>query len=215
MSLRNQNPLIYNYDMRKCYIRLLNKKFDNTCCYINKYGIKCENNCLRSCVFFLREYYCEHHIKNYIDDIIKLNTFIYNFTLDENYIDRYLLNTYTISQLEMEKIKYKDCIKKIYRLIQSNYDYVLMTQPMLNIIHGLLFRYFQIGIYEINVFKINVNIIKTYNFNYIVNYNKKYRKNTMDTLISLTNHSDNSIGKVFLSSSIPDYNIFKIIESFI
>ena len=215
MSLRYQSPLIYNYDIRKCYNRILNKKFDNNCCYIDKYGTKCENNCLRSCVFILREYYCEYHIKNYISDIIKLNIFIYDFTVKENYIDNYLLNTYIVSQFEMEKIKYKNCIKKLYKLIQSNYEYILMTQPMLDIIHGLLFRYFQVGIYDIDNFKINVNISKIYKFSYIVNSNKKYRKNTIDTLISLTNKPETNIGKVFLSSNIPDYNIFKIIESFI
>ena len=215
MSLRNQTPLIHNYDMTKSYNRILNKRFDNSCCYINKYGVKCNNKCLQSCTFILREYYCDLHIKNYIDDIIKLNIFIYNFILNEEYINKYLLNTYTLTQFQLEKLKYKEQLKKLYKLIQKNYNYILMTQPVLDIIYGISFRYFQIGIYDIDTFKLNTNISKTYKYNYIVNYNKKYRKDSIDTLKSLSNQKETTIGKVFLSSKIPDYNIFKIIESFI
>ena len=66
-----------------------------------------------------------------------------------------------------------------------------------------------------DTFKINANLTKNYKFNYIVNYNKKYRKDTIDILISLSNKKETTIGKVFLSSKIADHNIFKIIESFI
>ena len=215
MSLRNQTPLIHNYDMTKSYNRILNKRFNNNCCYINKYGVKCENVCLKSCIFILREYYCEYHIKNYIDDIIKINIFIYNFILNEDYINKYLLNTYIITQFQLEKVKYKDYLKKIYKLLHHNYDYILMTQPILDIIYTIAFRYFQNDIYDMDTFKINANLTKNYKFNYIVNYNKKYRKDTIDILISLSNKKETTIGKVFLSSKIADHNIFKIIESFI
>ena len=215
MSLRNQTPLLCNYDMRKYYNKIINKRFDNTCCYINKYGIKCENVCLKNCIFILREYYCEHHIKNYIDDIIKLNIFIYNFIIIEDYINKYLLNTYTLTQFQLEKIKYKKQLKKLYNLIDEHHDYILITQPVIDIIYGIAFRYFQIGIYDIDTFKINTNLIKNYKYNCIVNYNKKYRKDCIDTLKSLSNQKESTIGKVFLSSKIPDHNIFKIIESFI
>ena len=215
MSLRYHSPIIYNTDIRKSYNRLLNKKFDDKCLYINKYGIKCENKCLNKCMFILREYYCDYHIKNYIDDIIKLNTFISWFSLNDNYINNYLLNTYTLSQLEIEKIKYKNYMKKMYELLQQNNDYVLMTQPMINILYDFLFRYHQIGIYDTCVFKNNINTIKLYHSNFIINENKKYRKKCINILLSLTNEPDTTIGKVFILSKIADNNIFKIIESFI
>ena len=90
-----------------------------------------------------------------------------------------------------------------------------MTQPVIDIIYTMAFRYFQIGIYDMDTFKINANLTKNYKFNYIVNYNKKYRKDTIETLIYLSKQPYSSIGKVFLISKISDYNIFKIIESFI
>lgn len=215
MSLRHQNPILYNPNIRKFYNKFLNKKYDDKCSYINKYGIKCENKCLSKCMFILREYYCEYHIKNYIDDIIKINTFILLFSSQENYVSNYLLNTYTLSQLEIEKIKYKNYIKNIYNLLQHYNDYVLMTQPMLDILYNFIFNYHQLGIYDFCIFKNNINIIKSFQYNIIVNKNKKYRKNCMDTLISLTTQPETTIGIVFIKSKIADYNIFKIIESFI
>ena len=215
MSLRNQSPIIYNYIIRTLYNKLLNKKCNNKCSYINKYGIKCNKQCLNKCVFIIREYFCEYHIINYINDIIKLNSFISDLSSMTHFIDNYLLNTYTLSQLQIEKIKYNSSMKKIYILMNQYIDYVQMTQPVLNILHDFIFHYLQIGIYNTDIFKININIIKKYQYGYIVNSNKKYRKECMDTLLDLTENPNNTIGKVFLNSKIADYNIFKIIELYI
>ena len=215
MSLRYQSPIIYNYIMRISYNKLLNKKCNNKCSYINKYGVKCNNQCLNKCVFIIREYFCEYHITNHINNIIKLNSFMSQLINMTNYIDKYLLNSYTLNQFQIEKIKYNNSMKKIYILINQHIDYIQMIQPLLDILYSFIFNFLQIGIYNTDTFKININIIKKYHYNYIINRNKKYRKDCIDTLLSLTENSNNTIGKVFLHSKIGDSNIFKIIESFI
>ena len=224
MSLRYQTPIIYNYDIKKYYNQLLrtncpetllNKQNNSNCYFINKYGKICNNKCLETSTFILREFFCDYHIKNHIDDIIKINTFIFNFTLTVNYINNILLNTYTRTQLQTEFTNCKKYIKMLYSLIHNNKNYIIMTQPVIDIVHGLLFKYFQNNIYDMNLYKLNLNQLKFYNYNYIINDNIKKRKDTIDTLLCLIYDNNTSIGKVFLTTNIGDINIFKIIESFV
>lgn len=176
MSLRYQNPIIYNFDLKKHYNKLLNKRYDNCCCFINKYGKKCENKCLIESTFILREYFCDYHIKNNIDDIIKINLFIYNFTLTTSYINNILIYTYTRKQLQIEYMNCKNYIKKLYNLLSHNNNYIIMTQPTIECLHGLIFKYFEIGIYDINIYKLYINNLKYYNYNCIININIKKEK---------------------------------------
>jgi hypothetical protein len=215
MSLKYQNPIIYSFDIKKYYKELLNKRYDNCCCFINKYGNKCTNKCLDKSTFIIREYFCYYHIKSYIDDIIKINKFIYYFTLNTCYINNILLYTYTKTQLQTEYVNCRKYIQKIYNLLFHNYNYIIMTQPVINILNNLIFKYFEIGIYDINIYKLNLNNLKSYNYTCIINGNIKKRKDTINTLMSLTDDKNTSICKIFNISKINDKNIFKIIESLI
>ena len=243
-SLKYQNPIILNYtepnvieyDLRKFYqsffyivvnqhlcrmyknsiIDKIHSFVMNKCSYINKYGAKCNNNCTSRSPFVIRDYFCENHIKNNINDIIKFNTFICGFVYIQTIINNLL---FTVNNIERGytslKFNLRKFVKKMFHFIQENIDYLLLSPVFVNITHDMIFNCFSQNIYELNEYKIHVNFLKKFSFENIVNTNKKYRKDVIDTLINLTNNSNNYIGKVFMNSNIGDLNIFKIIEKYI
>ena len=226
-SLKFQNPIILNYDeynLRKIYQGLFYKDsiINHKCSYIDKYGVNCNNQCTSRSPFVIRDYFCEIHIKNHINDIIKFNTFVCSFTNIQKIINNLLLRQLTSTQtVNIErgftslKLNLRKFIKKMFQFIQENVNYLLFNQVFVNNAHDMIFNCFVQHIYELNEFKIHVNFLKYFSFENIVKVNKKYRKDVIDTLINLTNKSNNSIGKVFMNSNIDELNIFKIIEKYI
>jgi len=226
--LRYQNPIILNhnepnfanYDLRKIYQSLFDNGFVNNiryrCCYVDKYGTNCNNNCSSYSPFVIRDYFCDIHINNRINDIIKFNKFIYSFTYIQTIIQNLLFQTVNIERgFTSLKLNLRKFIKKLFQLIQENANCLLFSEQIVNITHNIIFNSFTQHIYELNEFKIHVNFLKYFSFENIVNVNKKYRKDVIDTLVNLTNNSDNNIGKVFTNSKIGDLNIFRIIEKYI
>jgi hypothetical protein len=226
-SILNYEPIIISeYNLRKFYQSIFYK--DTTikegkilvtnlnCSYINKYGVNCKNRCTLHSPFIIRDYFCEIHIKNQINDIIKFNTFIYRFEHIKNIINNLLLQIINTGHGFISlKLNLRKFIKKMFQFIQENINYLLLSQVFINTTHDMIFNCFTQHIYELNEFKIHVNFLKYFSFENIVNVNKKYRKDIIETLIDLTNNSENYIGKVFMNSNIGDFNIFKIIEKYI
>uniref|UniRef100_A0A6C0I758 Uncharacterized protein n=1 Tax=viral metagenome TaxID=1070528 RepID=A0A6C0I758_9ZZZZ len=215
MSLTRANPILHNLDISKLYHRLLNTSYNNDCCYIDKYGRTCKNKCIDTSTFIIREYFCDNHIKKNIDDIIKINHLLYLFNHYDKYIQYEICETYTVLHKYNHNIMHKLNMNKMFRLLKDNRNYIVMTQPMIGIMHGLLFRYFQIGVYDMDLYKMNLGVIKTYKYKTIIQTNIQYKIDCMNCLIDLSNKNNNTIGIIFLNSNIADYNIFKIIESFI
>jgi hypothetical protein len=212
--------LFYKYSTKLSDICLTGERLSlniiHKCSYISKYGVNCDNDCTSRSPFVIRDYFCENHIKNNINDIIKFNTFICGFTYIQNIINNLLLQTVNIERgFTSLKLNLRKIIKKMFQFIQENVNYLLLSQVFVNIAHNMIFNCFTQHIYELNEFKIHVNFLKYFSFENIVNINKKYRKDVIETLINLTKKSDNSIGKVFTNSNIGDFNIFKIIEKYI
>ena len=215
MSLTRSNPILHNLDYRKLYNRLLNIRYNNNCCYIDKYGRTCKNKCIDTSTFIIREYFCDYHIKNKIDCIIRINHLLYLFNHYDKYIQYSICETYTVLHKYNHNTMHKINMNKLFKLLKDNRNYILMTQPMIDIMHGLLFRYFQIGVYDMDLYKMNLGVIKTYKYKTIIQTNIQYKKDCINCLIDLSNKDNNTIGSIFLNSNIGDRNIFKIIESFI
>ena len=189
--------------------------YTNTCKYINKYGVVCENKCIMS-PFKLRMYFCEHHIKNNIGHIIKSNKTIEHFSKQENQIISLFLNKLHLSRINHEKLKIANIFYKLYNYLLVNIDYLLMSQIIVLRFHNMLFQAFQnYMIYDFTTYKINNKRLKQFHYDSIIKFNKNKKKEISKTLLSLSETSDNYIGKVFCNSQIAEIRIFDIIETFI
>lgn len=203
----------FNNTNIKYYKSLLNVT-NCKCNFINKYGVNCENKCLKETPFELRKIFCEYHIKNYIHFIIKLNVYIYNFLNLENNINNILIQSFPMNKLQTEKLMIKNLMNKLYLNILNNEEYVLITQPIINRINNHYFECFTIGIFDFNEYKMKLNLLNMYRYDKIISRNKKNKKQIIELLKQLSTEQNNVIGKVFKNTKIGDVNIFKIIENY-
>jgi hypothetical protein len=161
-------------------------------------------------------YFCEHHIKNNIGHIIKSNKTIEHFSKQENQIISLFLNKLHLSRINHEKLKIANIFYKLYNYLLVNIDYLLMSQIIVLRFHNMLFQAFQnYMIYDFTTYKINNKRLKQFHYDSIIKFNKNKKKEISKTLLSLSETSDNYIGKVFCNSQIAEIRIFDIIETFI
>lgn len=203
---------IYDEIIKDKTCRMIHNK---KCRYINKYGIKCNNNCLVICPLIIREYFCDSHIKNNINQIIKLNVYILKFMKYERYINHLFLTTVNVKKYNEQKLVIIDIMFTLYKLLKDNEDYLLMTQPILYKLHSLLFQCFNNHIYDILTYRTNNKLLKTFCSSRIIRNNIKQRDDSINTLKDLSINNNNTIGNVFKNSAIGEIKIFSIIESFL
>jgi hypothetical protein len=212
---------IFSYDY-KLFKNLLTKYDEKyKCIYINKYGEKCKNNCLKVSPFKLREFFCEYHIKNYIHFIINFIEFVSNFIKIENKVNLIFNQYYRSSKFNSEKIKIKNTLNNLlyfltenYKINNQNEEFLLICQPILIKLKTYYFKSISLMIYDTFEYRNKINMLNLYKYDCIISRNIQKRKDIILMLKELSNDNNNYIGKTFKETKIGDINIIDIIGNF-
>ena len=213
-----QTVFSYNY---KQFKKLLTPYEKYKCIYINRYGEKCNNNCLKYSPFKMREIFCEYHIQNYTNFIIKFINLISNFIKIENKLNMLINQYYTSTKFNSEKIKVKNELDKLFNLVTENNkinyyneEFLLISQPIIRKLKIFYFKFISLMIYDSIEYKTKINFLKLYSYDCIILRNLQNRKDTIKLLKDLSSDSTNCIGKVFKETKIGDINVIDIIGKF-
>ena len=213
-----QTVFSYNY---KQFKNLLTPFEKYKCIYINRYGEKCNNNCLKYSPFKMREIFCEYHIQNYINFIIKFINLISNFIKIENKLNMLINQYYTSTKFNSEKIKVKNELDKLFNLVTENNkinyyneEFLLISQPIIKQLKLFYIKLTSLMIYDTNEYRTKTNMLKLYSYDSIILRNLQKRKDTIKLLKDLSSDDNNCIGKIFKESKIGDINVIDIIGKF-
>jgi hypothetical protein len=214
-----QTVFSYNY---KQFKKLLTPCEKHKCIYINRYGEKCNNNCLKYSPFKMREIFCEYHIQNYTNFIIKFITFISNFIKIENKLNMLINQYYTSTKFNSEKIKVKNALNELFNFVTENNkinyyseEFLLISQPVIKKLKFFYFKLISLLIYDTNEYRTKINMLKLYSYESIISRNLQKRKDTIKLLKELSSDTNNCIGKIFKETKIGDINVIDIIGNYI
>lgn len=186
------------------------------CNYIDKYGNECCNECYDNSVFKHRDVFCWKHIQENMDNIIKLDSFLYNFFLIEKEIDKRMYLETNILRKEFAEIEIIQLFKLLIKLISKNKELIIMVKDVLNKIDSLYYRIFYHGIridYD-NVIPYDIRLFIWSKCSQYIEKNIKERENILDNLREIINTS-NDISDHLHSSNMFELNLIKIIEEYI
>jgi hypothetical protein len=216
-----QTIFFYNY---KQFKNLLTPCEKYKCIYVNRYGEKCNNNCLKYSPFKMREIFCEYHIQNYTNFIIKFINVISKFIKIENHVNLLINQYYTSTKLNFEKIKVKNALNELFTFVtennklyeKNNYneEFILISQPVIKKLKLLYFKLISLLIYDTHEYRTKMNMLKLYSYDCIISRNLQNRKDTIKLLKDLSSDTNNCIGKVFKESKFGDINVIDIIGTY-
>ena len=193
----------------------------NKCNYIDRYGNKCCNDCCCNdlfdyYVFKHRGIFCWKHIQENIDNIIKLDKFIYNFFLIEKEIEKRMdLETNSIRK-EFANNEIIQLFKSIIKLISKNQDLIIMVKDILTKFDSLYYKIFYHGIridYD-NIIPYDIRVFIWTKCLHHIEQNIREREKTLDNLKEIIN-TNNDFSDYLHSSNMFESNLIKIIEEYI
>lgn len=199
----------YNY-----FKNLLNHTDKCQCIYVNRYGEKCLNVCLQKSPFKMRQLFCDYHIKNHIEFIIKLNLFVSKFIKLENEIKDVFYQNYNFTKFNMEKRNVRIKLNEFCNPCNFKEEILLIVQPILRKLKHYYFKGISYMIFDTYEYRERINFLKNFQYETIILKNKENRKNAIELLKQMAYDYNTVIGKTFKDSKIGDINVIDIIGKY-